>query len=302
MSHKISFIIATVNRDAQLQQCITSIEKAHEYKPDISVEVLVVVQQAKQNKDIQIKYPDITKLYYIDRLGLSAARNYAIERCTGDYLVFIDDDAFVSEDFLNALTQTINGNPSIHAFCGRLIDPVEKIPFSCLFSNTHAKKLSRFDFQNFMGSAHILSKSVIDKVGGYDERFGVGSKYFGSEETDMFFRLKASGQQVLYVPELVFFHPIPSVPPSYVYKYSYAIAAAVTKNCLRDKTYFFVYFFIPLKAIAKASIRALQKNIFKGIYADLDKRYHYESVIKGTFDGVRGFINAEVLTKESPCQ
>ncbi len=299
MAHKISFIIASVDRDQDLQYCVTSIEKAHEYKPNIPVEIFVVIQQAKQKKDIHLKYPDLTQIHYIDQLGLSVARNHAIKISTGDYLVFIDDDASIGENFIDVLTQIIDTHSSVGAFCGRLIDKIEKTPFSCLFSNMQTKKLSRFDFQYFMGSAHVIRLDVLKQIGGYDERFGVGSKFFGSEESDMFFRLKACGQQVLYVPDLVFFHPILTVPPSYVYKYSYAIAAALTKSCLCDKAYFFVYVLIVLKAIAKASIRTLQKNIFKGIYENLDKKYHYQSVIKGTFDGIRGFINAEVLTKGS---
>lgn len=297
MSHKVSFIIASVDRDQDLQYCVTSIEKAHEYKPDIPVEIFVVIQQAKHKKNIHLKYPDLTQIHYIDRLGLSVARNHAIKISTGDYLVFIDDDASVDENFIDALTQTINTHNTVGAFCGRLIAPAEKIPFSCLFNNTHIKKLSRFDFQYFMGSAHVIKKDVLEQLGGYDERFGVGAKYFGSEETDMFFRLKASDRQILYIPDLVFFHPIPVAPPNYVYKYAYAIAAALTKSCLCDKAHSFVYILIALKAIAKASARTLQKNILKGIYVDLDKRYHYASVIKGTFDGIKGFINAEVLTK-----
>ena len=46
---KISFIIASVDRDRQLEECISSIEKAHEYNQDIPIEILVIIQKAKQN-------------------------------------------------------------------------------------------------------------------------------------------------------------------------------------------------------------------------------------------------------------
>jgi hypothetical protein len=45
-----------------------------------------------------------------------------------------------------------------------------------------------------------------------------------------------------------------------------------------------------MKRLAKAWVRILQKLIFKGVYLEKDKRYHYGSVIDGTFKGIRDFI------------
>ena len=253
MENKIfSFIIASVDRDEQLLQCISSIEKAHEYKKNIPVEILVVIQKSKQNKDIKLRYPDMTAFYYIDKLGLSVARNFAIDKSTGDYLVFIDDDATVKEEFIEVLMNNVQHYNDIGAFCGRLLDPVQHVPFTHIFNLNKAKKLGRLDYKYFMGSAHVLSRKMINKIGCYDERFGVGSKYLGSEESDIFFRLKKANEPVLYLPDLVFLHPMLVVPPSYVYKYAYAVGAALTKSCLEDKPHFIVYFFIVLQIIIKA--------------------------------------------------
>lgn len=293
MPHKFSFIIASVDRDRQLHQCIASIEKAHEYRRDIPIEILVVIQKSTK-KDIQICYPEIVRFYYIDKIGLSAARNFAIVKSTGDYLVFLDDDAAISQDFIDVLPKTITAYKGINAFCGKLIDSEQGMPFSVLFRNNNIKKLSRFDFQYFMGSAHVVAKKTLEQIGRYDERFGVGSKYRGSEETDIFFKLKAAGEEVLYFPDLVFFHPIPVAPPEYVYNYAYAIGAVLTKSCVKDSAYSVVYLFIFLLRIMKASVRILQKNIFKGTYKKKDERYHYGFVLSGTFRGARDFIKNEL--------
>jgi len=293
MTNRISFIVASLARGAQLQSCIASIEKAHNYKPDIAIEILVVIQ-GKQQKDIKIACPEITKVYYIDRTGLSVARNFGIEKSNGDYLVFLDDDAQVSENFIETLSQKVLLYGQINAFCGRLMDAKQKIPFSTLFYNEKVKKIGWLDFQYFMGSAHVLSAKVIKKIGGYDERFGVGGRYYGSEETDIFFRLKAKGEQVIYLPELVFFHPIPVTPPDYVYKYAYAIAAMLTKACFSDKRHMFIYCFILLQRFVKFGIRILQKLIFGGVYLEKDKKCHYGSLLKGTFKGVSDFVAQEL--------
>jgi hypothetical protein len=51
---------------------------------------------------------------------------------------------------------------------------------------------------------------------------------------------------------------------------------------------------IILKRLFKAAIRILQKIIFKGIYLEKDKKYHYDSVIRGTFRGASDFITQEL--------
>lgn len=287
---KISFVVASVDRDEDLKKCIASIEHAHEARPDIALEVLVVFQRAKQTKAIPVRYPDLVRFFYIDQMGLSVSRNFAIAQSTGDYLVFLDDDAGVQENFVEVLVKSVELYPDVQAFCGRLIDLAQNAPFSVLFKNNRTRKINWLDFQYFMGSAHVLSRKVIARIGLYDERFGVGARYRGSEETDMFFRLRAAREAVIYLPDLVFFHPIPVTPPNYVYNYAYAIGAATTKNCLKDKGHCFYYGFILGRIIAKVSIRLLQKNLFKGEYQRRDEKYHYASVLKGVFQGIKDFI------------
>lgn len=293
---KFSFIISSVDRYDDLKKCLASIETAFDFNNHfIDMEILVTFKGNKgENKSVKVRYPGLTKFYTYENIGLSGSRNAGIRESSGDYLIFIDDDASVKEDFIRVLSNMISRYNSVNAFCGRLIDPTQNIPFSVLFKNNKDKKLSRLDFQYFMGSAHVLSRKIIRKIGYYDERFGSGAKFFGSEETDIFFRLKTAGEQVLYLPELVFFHPIPDNPHEYVYRYSYAIAAMFTKNCFADKRHVAVYLYLILKRVAKAVIRIMQKIIFRGRYLEMDRKYHYCSLIKGSFKGVSDFITQEL--------
>jgi len=291
---KFTFVVASVDRDKQLRSCLESIENAHSYKRDVPIEIIVVFQKNKQEFGFKPRFPEILTFYYIDRLGLSVARNFAIEKSSGEYLIFLDDDASVKEDFIQALIKNIGLHKSLNAFCGRLIDPVSQAPFSRLFYNNQKKNLHRLDYQYFMGSAHVLSRKIIDKVGRYDENFGVGSKYFGSEETDIFFRIKAAKEKVLYLPELVFFHPIPASPDVYVYKYAFALAAMLTKNSINDKLNFPVYCLVALERIAKSAVRIIQNKALRGKYEEKDRVYHYSSVLKGTFDGVKKYVQEEL--------
>ncbi|MCP4650707.1 MAG: glycosyltransferase [PVC group bacterium] len=297
---KLSFIIATVDRDEQLQQCINSIEEAHQFRKDISIEILIIIQNAKKNKNIKIRYPEFTYIYQINDRGLSVSRNFAIEKSTGDYLVFLDDDATVKMDFIDELTKKILAYPKINAFCGKLLDIDQHTPFSVLFKNNSIKKLRRIDYQYFMGSAHVLSRRVIEKIGMYDSRFGVGSAcYGGSEETDMFFRLKAQRELVLYLPGLIFYHPIPEMRPENVYDYSYSIGAVFVKNAAKDRLFFFIYFVVACKIILKALIRILQQVILAIFNIQYKKEYKYSFVLKGLLAGIINYIRGKKQTVET---
>jgi len=295
---KISFIIAIVDRDRDLQQCIASIEKAHESKQDIPIEILVVIQKASRKKKILTRYPKITMFFYIDKIGLSVARNVAIAKSRGDYLVFLDDDAAVKEDFIDVLSKSVTRYNEVNAFCGRLMDPVRQVPFSVLFNNSNAQELRWSDYQYFMGSAHVLSRKVIEKIGVYDERFGVGAEYYASEESDIFFRLKAVYEKIIYLPELTFYHPVICAPPDYLYKYAYAFGAVLVKSCMNDKRRFYIYCFIISKMAAKLFIRVMQKSLLNGKYKEKDEKYPYSSVLKGFYKGITGYISNNYLVKK----
>ena len=291
---KISFIIPSVDRDQELQQCIASIENAYEYSKEIPIEILVVFQNTQQNKNICTRYPGITTYYYINEKGLSVARNYGIKKSNGEYLVFLDDDATVKEDFLYTLSRNIILN-NANAFCGRIYDPTRNVFFSELFHNKIKSKLNRFDFRYFMGSAHILSKKVIEEIGYYDERFGAGSQYPGAEESDVFFRLKAYNEKIYYLPELIFFHRFPDdISPLKIYDYSYAIGAVLIKNSILDKPHSFIYFIIIFEIILKASIRVLQTKLSPRFMQKRNARYQYYLVLKGLLKGIISFIRYEL--------
>lgn len=289
---KISFIIASVDRDKELQHCIASIEEAHEHNPSIPIEILVIIQGAKQKKKILLRSPEITFFYYIDNMGLSVARNFAIDRSKGDYLVFIDDDASIKEDFLDILTKKTTEYNKINAFCGRILDTVGSVPFSPIFRNTIIKSLKRNDYQYFMGSAHVLSKGVFRKIGCYDERFGAGAKYYGSEESDMFFRLKHHGEKVIYLPELVFYHPInSSISELKCFNYSFAVGAMLTKQMFLDIKCLHSYLFIISIIVFKSSLRTVQTIFFPKSIESKNARYRYKTVLKGILMGVCNYIS-----------
>lgn len=81
---KLSCVLIVKNEQDCLEKCLKSIKKADE---------IVVCDTGSQDLTIEIakKYTD--KIFHFDWIGdFSAARNYAKEQCTGDFILSIDAD------------------------------------------------------------------------------------------------------------------------------------------------------------------------------------------------------------------
>jgi glycosyltransferase involved in cell wall biosynthesis len=296
---KFSFIVPSVDSNGRLlQDCIDSIEKAYEHGKGFDIEILVVFQGAEDGRAaVKTRHAGLAVFYNIKEKGLARARNYAIGKNKGDFLIFLDDDARVREDFLEVLRAAVLEN-SAGAFCGRILEKDTGECYTACFEDIEKKDLRRKDFRYFMGSSHVLRRSAVEKTGFYDEKFGVGAKYPGAEESDMFFRMKSQNEKVLYIPELVFFHPISYRPPaSKAFDYSYASGAMLTKQIIHDWKNSFVYIVIIAAIVFKSLIRAAQAAVFFKGSEHRNARFHYGAILKGVPMGIIEYVKEGVKIK-----
>ncbi|AZB34411.1 glycosyltransferase family 2 protein [Chryseobacterium bernardetii] len=95
---RISIIVPVYNVENYLAKCLGSlVNQTHQ-----NVEILVINDGSKDNsgeiiKSFEDKYPDKIKAFSKDNGGLSDARNFGIDRVTGDYIGFVDSDDYVTE-------------------------------------------------------------------------------------------------------------------------------------------------------------------------------------------------------------
>lgn len=288
---KFSFIVVSADRQAYLERCISSIGIAHDKVKSPNIEILVIFNCAKSsNPSIDSKYRNLVNLYYVKETGLAWARNFGINQSKGNFLVFLDDDAAIKEDFLGVLSKSIS-IVGAKAFCGKIIDPIKNQFYSKCFSDSNCKFLNRLQFRYFMGSAHVLKKSIIEKIGFYDEEFGVGAKYPAAEDSNIFFRLKQQDERIVYLPELIFYHPINSVTSELkCFNYSYAVGAMLTKQIFLDSKHSLIYIFIITEIIFKSFLRTLQTVFFLKSIETKNARFRFRSVLMGTLKGVYDYI------------
>lgn len=296
---KFSFIIRSIDRYEDLDVCIASIKRAHEFAKSADTEILVIFNdEYGKSRFTGSGYSSLVKSYTVKDIGLSEGRNIGIKKSAGQYYIFIDDDAAVKEDFLSVLAKNIAEKKS-DAFCGRLMDTKNDRCFAECYENDKAKRLNRLDFKYFRGSAIVLSKSAVERVGLFDVMFGLGARYFAAEDSDMFFRLMRRKMNVVYLPDLVFFHPVPgAVTSSKVFNYSYAIGAMLAKQMLAKKRYVPIYLSITSDIISKSFLRSLQTILFYESIKAKDEKCHYKHALMGTIKGLFEYTRDRMFLKK----
>ena len=285
---KVSFIVPTVERFAELRRCILSIQESHRRSTEVSIEI-VVVSQGNNDAGITFSCGEGIRFFRINSRGLSKARNYGINNSRGDYLVFLDDDAQIASDFLENFSCIAVEYPG-EAYCGRILAEGSRRHFTLCFKDVDSRFLGYSDYKWFMGSSHIIKRSVFQKLGYYDEDFGAGGKYFGAEESDLFFRMKSKGIRIRYSPELVFYHPSSeNNSPVKVHSYNLAVGAMFRKQVMNDSRNLLLYLIFSMMIVVKNALRTAQVILFPPSIAHKDRQYHYRNALSGFIEGFTGY-------------
>lgn len=101
---KVSVIVPVYNVEQYLEKCLDSL--VNQTLNDI--EIIVVNDGSPDNSQLIIekfekKYPKLVKGYVKENGGLSDARNFGIEKATGEYIALVDSDDYVSPLYLGKM-------------------------------------------------------------------------------------------------------------------------------------------------------------------------------------------------------
>ncbi len=121
---KVSIIIPVYNVAQYIQRCIHSILVQERTCCDIEC---IIVNDCTQDDSMQIIH-DMLNDYHGNiqfvichhkvNKGLSAARNTGIRRATGDYILFVDSDDYISDDCLKQMQKGVDDYPGIDVILG----------------------------------------------------------------------------------------------------------------------------------------------------------------------------------------
>ncbi|MBR3647079.1 MAG: glycosyltransferase family 2 protein [Paludibacteraceae bacterium] len=220
----ISVIICTYNRDKYLGETLQRLA-ANQYKGAWEI-VLVNNNSTDTTEDIcnrfAKEYPTLPFRYFVEtNQGLSYARNRGMQEAKGDWFVFLDDDAFVENDYLSRLDQYIVQYPEMKAFGGKiypLFEDGKEPEWLCKWNRSWLSAIDKGDeVCLFKGAEYPIganmgfSRAIADKCGSFNTTLGrTGKNLIGGEEKDYFNRIKAQNAPIYYLPDIAVHHCIPN--------------------------------------------------------------------------------------------
>ena len=140
---KASIAICTLNRAADLKEALLSLLR--QSYPDPYEVIVVDNGSTDETRQVVEEYGKLVSIpvryVYEERLGLSVARNRAIREASGEYVLFLDDDAIASEHWIAEIVALFERNPRIGCVGGKIEPLWEGVP--CDEADNRATKSSR---------------------------------------------------------------------------------------------------------------------------------------------------------------
>ncbi|MBU0761970.1 MAG: glycosyltransferase [Candidatus Altiarchaeota archaeon] len=214
---KLSVVVATHNRQAQLKRCIDSV-----YSSDFNqnYEVIVVVNgECKKSIKLLRELSRSRKnlIYYkIEKTTLGATRNHGISKAQGDILYFIDDDVIVPQDNLSKVVGLFSKHADVDVLGGPNISPIESSRF---------QRYSGYVLQTYFGAANMRYRyGSFGKNTPADERMLIlcnlairadslkkskvrfDSDVVRNEENILLQHMTEKGHKMIYMPDLIMYH------------------------------------------------------------------------------------------------
>lgn len=220
----LSLIVCTYNRDKYLYGALQCI--AENGFPKEAYEIVLVNNMSTDNTEAECKrfendYPNVNFRYFVEtNQGLSFARNRGIKESRGETLVFLDDDSYIQEGYLNNLQKRLEAHPDADAFGGKILPVFEsgeapkwlsKWNYSWVSAIDMGDKVCPFKGKAFPIGANMgIRRSMISEIGLFNTQLGRSKKnLMGGEEKDLFERIRNHGGSIYYFPDVVVHHVIP---------------------------------------------------------------------------------------------
>lgn len=226
---KISVIIVNYNVQYFLEVCLHSVMRACR---GFDAEIIVVDNHSTDGSNEMVKahFPSVHLIENKDNKGFSKANNQAVAIAKGEYILFLNPDTVMPEDFFERTIGYMDTHPKAGALGPRLIDgkgtfaPDAKKSFPTLsvaiFKTTGLNKIfSRSPYINKYYAVHVqehetaavevlsgccmlLRSSLLQRIGlAFDEDY-----FMYCEDVDLSFRIQQAGYENIYFPEATLIH------------------------------------------------------------------------------------------------
>jgi glucosyl-dolichyl phosphate glucuronosyltransferase len=213
-------VVCTRDRVARLRECLAHLDAqvgAHE------IEVVVVDNGSTDGTGDEVVAwaagdPARRRHLHEPRAGLSRARNRGVDAARGEVVLFIDDDALAPAGWVAAHLAAYDRDPGLAGAGGPVVLrwPEGRPGWLAPDLEHWYSALDLGDDPTPWPTPHgpygtnmSVRRSVLDQVGGFDERLGRrGRSLVSSEEGDLFGRVSAAGGALAYEPAALVLHAV----------------------------------------------------------------------------------------------
>lgn len=211
----VSIIILTWNGLELLKECVARVIDSVRAWP-IQTELIIAENGSKDGslEYIRAQWPDIKVVAFDRNLGFARANNRAVQQAVYDYVLFLNNDLVLEDDFILPLIAYLNRD-DIFAVAPKMLrwdretidDGLRYGEFSSgLFDvklEKDLQKSSRAQYVTFFcGACFLCKKSIFIALGGFDELYTP----YAWEDLDLAYRAWKRGYKVMYEPRSVCYH------------------------------------------------------------------------------------------------
>jgi len=295
---KLSVIIVNYNVKYFLEVCLNSLLRAMR---GIEGEVIVIDNNSTNDscRLIRERFPSVILIENKDNKGFSRANNQGVAIARGEYILFLNPDTVMPEDFLSKTLAYMDVHPEAGALGPRLIDgkgqfaPDSKKSFPSLsvalyktiginklfprspyFNKYYAVHIAEHEtapVDVLSGCCMLVRRSAMDQAGGpFDEDY-----FMYCEDVDLSYRIDKAGYKNIYFPEADLIHykgeSTRKMTLSYVRIFNEALVTFVKKHYTKKQARLFVLFInigIILRAVlgaVKRGLKALHMPLFDAL-------------------------------------
>ncbi len=221
----LSIIIVNWNTCTLLRNCLRSIQQGGR---GLTVQTIVVDNNSSDGSREMVtrEFPQVTLLNSGANLGFARANNLALPLVQSPLVLFLNPDTEILADALQRMVQFMHGRPDVGALGCKIRNVsgtiqrlglqwfptpwTEFLKFIAVSEQT-LSRLPRFfpshdpeasgEVHKLFGACLLTRRAVLEKVGGFDERF-----FMYCEDVDFCYRVAAAGWKLFYLSDAEILH------------------------------------------------------------------------------------------------
>lgn len=158
---KLSIIVPVYNISLYLKKCLNSIISER----SSSIEIILIDDGSTDESgticDLYKEKDNRIKVLHQKNQGLSMARNNGLKRACGEYILFVDGDDYLEEDYYQALFPYLNDDNDIIVFnYNRVIDN-KKYPINSFYNYEDVS--TKYLLGHCMACNKVFKRSILNK-------------------------------------------------------------------------------------------------------------------------------------------